>query len=151
MDAEEWGRRPDADTVGYLMFLPKLCDLFSLRWYSIGDWRAVTDRKRGLISLMDQTLTSEVLLKKQWALAPFRKFLWLSKIWTTSSSQACCISGDEACMMKRVKLPSVPREVRTRQHGSSSECFSTPKQLTCRAHRKEASHNTKPKTEAYEF
>lgn len=33
-------------------------------------------------------------------------------------------------MMKRVTLPSVAREVRTRQHGSSSGGLSTPKQLT---------------------
>lgn len=65
-----------------------------------------------------------------WAPVPLRKFLWVSKIWTTSSSQASFISGDDACMMKRVTLLSVPREVRTRQQGSSSECSSTPKQLT---------------------
>lgn len=64
------------------------------------------------------------------ALIPLRKFLWVSKIWTTSLNQARFISGDDACMMKRVTLPSVPREVRTRQHGSSSECSSTPRQLT---------------------
>lgn len=65
-----------------------------------------------------------------WTLVPLRKFLWVSKIWRTSSSQASFISGDDACMMKRVTLLSVPREVRTRQQGSSFECSSTPKQLT---------------------
>lgn len=45
MDAEEWGRRPDVDPAGYFIFLPRLCDLFSLRWYSMGDWRATKDRK----------------------------------------------------------------------------------------------------------
>lgn len=44
MDAEEWECRPDADIIGDLMFLPRLFDLLSLRWYSIGDWRATVDK-----------------------------------------------------------------------------------------------------------
>lgn len=80
-----------------------------------------------------ESLNSDWMLKQNWALIPFKKFLWESRIWTTSLYQACCISIDEACMMKRVILPSFPLEVRTRQYGSSSEGPSTPKQLTYRA------------------
>lgn len=126
-NAEEWGGRPHAVGDGNFIFLPRLFDLPSLRWYSIGDWRAAGWKKRShkLLNLKD--VFSQ---RKRWALVPLRKFLWVSKIWTTSSSQACFISGDDASMMKQVTLPSVLRDVRIRQWGSSSECSSTPKQLT---------------------
>lgn len=46
MDAEERGCRTDAAAVGDVVFLPRLCDLLSLRWYSIGDWRAAAEKRR---------------------------------------------------------------------------------------------------------
>lgn len=35
-----------AAAVGDVMLLPRLCDLLSLRWYSIGDWRATGEKRR---------------------------------------------------------------------------------------------------------
>ena len=87
---------------------------------------------RGVTSLINPKSAGSS--RTHWALIPFRKFLWWSKIWTTSLNQASCMSGDAACMMKRATLPSFPREVRTRQHRSSSVCSSTPRQLTCSVH-----------------
>lgn len=40
MDAEERGCRTGSAAVGDVMLLPRLWNLLSLRWYSIGDWRA---------------------------------------------------------------------------------------------------------------
>lgn len=44
MDEDERGHRTDVED---LMFLPRLCDVLSLRWYSIGDWRATGEKKTG--------------------------------------------------------------------------------------------------------
>ena len=40
MEAEEWGRRALAADRGGLMLRPRLLDLLSRRWYSIGDCKA---------------------------------------------------------------------------------------------------------------
>lgn len=45
MEAEEWGRRALAADRGGLMQRPRLLDLLSRRWYSIGDCKA--ERHRG--------------------------------------------------------------------------------------------------------
>lgn len=131
MDAEEWGHRTDADAVGDFMFLPRLFVLLSLRWYSIGDWSAAAEKRcRTHSNALNSHNKCVFFLRKHWDLVPLRKFLWVSKIWTTSLNHARFISGDDAFMTKRVTLRSVPREVSTKQQGSSSECSSTPKQLT---------------------
>lgn len=83
--------------------------------------------RRGHVKTPSNSMASEC---RCWVLAPLRKFLWVSRIWTTSWNQACCVSGDAACMTKRTTPPSVPLEVSTRQPGCSSEGSSTPKQLT---------------------
>lgn len=40
MEAEEWGLRALAEDRGGLMLRPRLFDLLSRRWYSIGDCKA---------------------------------------------------------------------------------------------------------------
>lgn len=46
MEAEEWGRRALAADSGGLMLRPRLLDLLSRRWYSMGDCRAEEGRKQ---------------------------------------------------------------------------------------------------------
>lgn len=45
-DAEEPGCGTGEAAAGDVMFLPRLCDLFALRWYSMGDWRAAGQKRR---------------------------------------------------------------------------------------------------------
>lgn len=45
MDEDERGQRPEAAVAGDLPFLPRLCDVLSLRWYSIGDWSATGEEE----------------------------------------------------------------------------------------------------------
>lgn len=71
MDEDERGQRPDAAAAGDLPFLPRLCDVLSLRWYSMGDWSATGEKK---------TASERRPLKCQTrkcppAQAPLRKFL----------------------------------------------------------------------------
>ena len=62
--------------------------------------------------------------------SPLRKLRWLSKIWTTSLTQALQISGEEASNWKRTTLPSGLRDVSTKRASSPSTMGSTPRQLT---------------------
>lgn len=100
MEAEEWGRRALAADRGGLMQRPRLLDLLSRRWYSIGDCKAL------------------------------RKLRCDSKICTTSLTQALQISGEDANIWKRTTLPSGLRDVSTKRASSPSTLVSTPRQLT---------------------
>lgn len=79
---------------------------------------------------LDMTYESSLLC---WDL-PLRKLRWLSKIWTTSLTQALPISGEEACIWKRTTLPSGLRDVSTKRASSPSTLGSTPRQLTWNIH-----------------
>lgn len=110
------------------MLRPRLLDLLSRRWYSMGDCRAEKHR-RGTLILVLSTYKLQVL-NITLGSSPFRKLRWDSRICTTSLTQALQVSVDEACNWKRTTLPSGLRDVITKRASSPSTPGSTPRQLT---------------------